>query len=357
MQRQAKLINLAKITTSKFKGDADHIISGVNTLEKASSLDVSFLANDKYIEMANKSKAGILCIHEKHEKELLSHGAKNFLICQDPSKTFQAIVEYFAGNKSQVTGFTQTNIHPSSTIHKTAQIDKDAIIMPSAVIDMGAKIGKNTIVGAGVYVGIDAVIGSDCVLYANSVVRENCELKNRVILQPGCVIGSCGFGYTLNEKNEFEKLSQIGNVILEDDVEIGANTAIDRARFQHTIIKKGTKIDNLVQIAHNVQVGQNSAIAAQSGIAGSSKIGNYVMMGGQCGIVGHVDVGDFIKLATRAGVSKSLKKKAAYRGSPAIDISEYNNQKIHVRRLSKYVDRIKALEEKIENLEKKLADQ
>ena len=200
------------------------------------------------------------------------------------------------------------------------------------------------------YVGVGTSIGENCCIYSNVTIREKCILKNRVIIQPGAVIGSCGFGYTFNDQGEAKKLEQIGFVLLEDDVEIGANTTIDRARFKSTIIKKGAKIDNLVQIAHNVEIGKHNIIAAQTGIAGSTKTGQYVMMGGQVGIVGHVTIDSNTKIATRGGVNRSL-PEGTYRGSPVFPIHEYNKQKVHVKRLASYVKRIEEIEKKLEALE------
>jgi len=166
-------------------------------------------------------------------------------------------------------------------------------------------------------------------------------------LQPGCVIGSCGFGYIPDATGQYQKLEQLGNVVLEDFVEIGANTCIDRSRFKTTLIKKGSKIDNLCQIAHNVEIGEHNVIAAQTGIAGSSKTGKYVMLGGQVGVVGHVILDDKVLIATRGGVSKSL-KSGTYRGSPAIPIQEYNRQEVYLRKVESLHQKIKELEAKFE---------
>jgi UDP-3-O-[3-hydroxymyristoyl] glucosamine N-acyltransferase len=208
-------------------------------------------------------------------------------------------------------------------------------------------------IGAHCFVGAAVEIKNDCILYPASIIRERCRLGNRVILQSGAVIGSCGFGYVTDKKGCHQKLEQIGIVIIEDDVEIGANTTIDRSRFDATVIRQGTKIDNLVQIAHNVEIGAYNLIAAQTGVAGSAKTGHHVMMGGQTGISGHISIDDCTMIASRGGVSKSL-KTGKYNGSPAIPLHEFNREKIHVRRLESYVERIKELEKKIETLESQM---
>jgi UDP-3-O-[3-hydroxymyristoyl] glucosamine N-acyltransferase len=320
-------------------GDPDVLISGVNTLEDANSCDASFLANPRYIEAMKHSKAGVICVDAKVE---LPPG-KNFLITEDPCRTFQLIAELFISSGSS--GFT--GIHPSAVIHPDAKIDPSCTVGPNAVIDRNVIIGPHTIIGPNVSIGYDVEIGANCIIYSNCTIRERCRLGNRVILQPGAVIGSCGFGYTPDKLGRHIKLEQLGIVILEDDVEIGANTAIDRARFKATLVRKGTKIDNLVQIAHNVEVGEHNIIAAQTGMAGSSKTGKYVMLGGQVGIVGHVELEDQVMVATRGGVSKSL-KPGKYRGSPAIPIGEYNRQEVYVRKLEEMYQRLKELEKKLQ---------
>ncbi len=330
-----KLKELSLLVDADLMGDPDFEVTGVNTLEEASSSDVSFLANPRYVEAMKKSPAGVICIHPGFP---LLEG-KNYLISSDPSRTFQQIVELFhPPSKSAFSG-----IHPTAIIHPSAQIGSNVTIAPHVVIDRNVKIGANTTIAPHVSIGFEVEIGSDCIIHPNVTIRERCRLGDRVILQPGAVIGSCGFGYTPDKMGRHIKLEQLGIVILEDDVEIGANTTIDRSRFKATIIHKGSKIDNLVQIAHNVEIGEHNVIAAQTGVAGSAKTGKYVMLGGQVGVVGHVELDDQVMVATRGGVSKSL-KAGKYRGSPAIPITEYHRQEVHVRKLEEYVERLKALE-------------
>jgi len=339
----ATLKELADISSSTLVGDEDLEIFGVNTLDNASSKEASFLANPRYIEIMKKSEAGVICVDKSFQVE----ENKNYLISEDPSLTFQKIIEFFLSSDGHLSGFS--SIHNNALIHPSAKIGKNVTILPNTTIDKNVIIDDDTFISSGVYVGPNTTIGKNCVIHSNVTIRENCILKNRVILQPGAVIGSCGFGYVVQKEGFYKKLLQIGKVILEDDVEIGANTCIDRARFQATIIKKGTKIDNLVQIAHNVEIGQNTAIAAQTGIAGSSKVGSWVVMGGQVGVTGHVEISDKAMLATRTGVSKNL-KAGKYRGSPAIDLAQYNRQYVTHKNLGKT---LKKLEEKIQKLEEK----
>jgi UDP-3-O-[3-hydroxymyristoyl] glucosamine N-acyltransferase len=342
-KKMTTLKKLADITSCKLKIAFDVEIYGVNTLKEASNNEASFLANPKYVDILCKSKAGLICIDTK--TKFLEN--QNYLISEDPSKAFQKIANYFL-NKKQSTGFE--GVHKSAVIHESAKIAKNVTILPNTVIDANVFIDENSYIGANVYIGANTKIGKNCRIHSNVSIREDCIVHNRVILQNSCVIGSCGFGYIPNKKGEYEKLMQLGNVIIEDDVEIGANTCIDRARFKSTIIKKGTKIDNLVQIAHNVEIGDNSAIAAQSGIAGSTIVGKNVVMGGQVGITGHVKIDDQTMLATRSGVSKNL-RKGKYRGAPAIDIKEYGLQYITYKNLHKILTKLQV---QIQSLEEKL---
>jgi UDP-3-O-[3-hydroxymyristoyl] glucosamine N-acyltransferase len=341
MQRKSfSLAELAEKTSSQLIGNPQLMITGVNTLEEALSSDASFLANPRYREAMKKSAAGVICVQAPEAEE------KNYLVSENPSLTFQKIAELLLA-PSEGSGFT--GIHPTAIIHPTAVLGANLSIGPYAVIDRNAKIGDGTSIGSHVSIGFEVHIGKNCFIHPSCCIRERCILQDRVILQPGAIIGSCGFGYLPNVQGHFIKLEQLGNVILEDDVEIGANTTIDRSRFKSTIIRKGAKIDNLVQIAHNVEVGEHNVIAAQTGIAGSAKMGKHVMLGGQVGILGHVELDNHVKIATRGGASKYL-KAGEYRGSPAIPIAEFHRQEVHVRKLKDYVTRIKELERKLAEL-------
>jgi len=335
------LAELSERTAAQLIGNPHALVRGVNTLDEATGDDVSFLANPRYAQAMKQSAAGVICVAPGIP---LPEG-KNFLVSEHPSRTFQLIVKLlFPMGDSGFPG-----IHPTAVIHETVQIGSNVRVAPYAVIDRNAKIGDGTFIGPHVSIGFEVEIGSQCHIHASAVIREKCRLGDRVVLQPGAVIGSCGFGYIPDALGRHQKLEQLGIVIIEDDVEIGANTTIDRSRFKATIIRRGSKIDNLCQIAHNVEIGEHNAIAAQTGIAGSAKTGKHVLIGGQVGIVGHVELEDGVMIASRAGISKSL-KKGKYRGSPAIPIQEYHRQEVQVRRIEEYADRIKALEQKVASL-------
>lgn len=331
---------LAALTNSKFSGDENAIISGINSLEFAKETEISFLANDKYLEAMKKSLAAAICIGPLIN--ISKFKKKNFLISENPSKTFQKITELFL-NK-EISGFK--NIHPSCQIHKSAIIEKDVLILPLVVIDKNVSIQSKSTIYSHTYIGANVKIGKNVTIYSNVTIRENVIIKDNVIIQPGAVIGACGFGYIQDKDGNFMKLEQMGSVIIEQDVEIGANTVIDRARFQNTIIKKNSKIDNLVQIAHNVEIGENNAIAAQSGFSGSSKTGKNVIIAGQVGIAGHLKISENTKIAAKAGVSKNL-KTGNYRGSPAIDINKWNKRYVLLKNIEKFLKKLNDLEKKI----------
>lgn len=341
------LFELAELTESMLEGNKEILISGVNSLDEALPSEASFLANSRYKEAMKSSQAGVICIDENTP---IVEG-KNYLISANPDRTFQKVAELLLvfGEK---TGFK--GIHPTSVIHESAQIGEDVTIGPFAVIEHHVKIGDRSIIGASCFVGAQVELGTDCVLHPTSVVRERCILQNRVTLQPGAIIGSCGFGFSPDESGKQQKLQQIGNVVIEDDVEIGANTTIDRARFKTTLIRRKTKIDNLVQIAHNVEIGEGNLIAAQTGVAGSAKTGKHVMMGGQVGVLGHVELVDKVLLATRSGVSKSLLKPGPYRGSPAIPVVAYNKREVYIRKIESLHNTVKDLQKHIQELEDNL---
>ncbi|MEM7174581.1 MAG: UDP-3-O-(3-hydroxymyristoyl)glucosamine N-acyltransferase [Chlamydiota bacterium] len=348
MHRCYSLKDLSLKLNCELIGDPNVEICNVDSLDAATETDASFLANLRYREKMLRSRAGVICIDDKTP---LVEG-KNFFRSADPSRTFQQIAEIVLSQSAPDFGFE--GIHPTAIIHPTAKLGNAITIGPHVVVGPHVTIGDQTVIIASSFIGAYTTIGSECLIYPTAIVRERCALGHRVILQPGAIIGSCGFGYTIDPTTgQATKLDQLGTVIVEDDVEIGANTTIDRARFKETRIKKGTKIDNLVQIGHNVELGNHNIIVAQSGIAGSSKLGNHVIMGGQAGIVGHVTVADKVQIATRGGVSKSIAKSGAYGGGPVVPMHEFNKRQVYLRNIESFVRKIKSLEKKVSDLEQR----
>lgn len=344
-KKEFSLKEIATLTGSTLAGDPNKLISHVADLESASEDDASFLANVRYTTAMETSKAGVIFV----SGEIPLHENKNFLISENPSRSFQTLVELFFEKEQKITGFE--GIHPTAVVHETVTLGKNVSIGPQAVIDEHTFIGENTRIGAGCYIGPRNTIGSDCLLHPRVTIRENCIMGNRVVIQPGAVIGSCGFGFTTDKSGKHSRLMQLGNVVLGDDVEIGANTVIDRSRFKSTKISSGTKIDNLVQIAHGVIIGEHNIIVAQTGIAGSTETGKYVVIGGQVGINGHIKICDGAMIAAKSGVTKSIKAPGKYSGYTAIPIKEFNRHHILSLRIETYVNQIKELNKRLTALE------
>lgn len=349
-QKKLKLSEIAALTKSELIGDPNYEITGVASLERAHELEASFLENPRYEQTMLRSQAGVVFIDPKITKP----EGRNFLVTENPSLAFQALVDFLFKEKGALTGFS--GIHSSAILHETCKLGKNVKIGPRAVIDQDVTIGDNTFIGAGVYIGPSSVIGSECTIHPNVTIRERCKIGHRVIIQPGAVIGSCGFGYVTNKQGIHVKLDQLGTVELQDDVEIGANTTIDRSRFEVTTIKKGSKIDNLVQIGHNVTVGPYNIIVAQAGIAGSTETGRHVVIGGQVAVAGHLKLADQVMLAGRSGVTKSLVKAGKYGGVPAQPLEEHNRNSVFLHHIEKYLKPIKQLQEQVRKLEEKLQE-
>lgn len=337
-----KLKEIAELTHCELRGNPEHEINDVGDLESASAQQASFLSNPRYLQTMKNSKAGVIFIDD----ETTINEGVNYLISKNPSKAFQKLIDYFYPKNTHPSGFK--GIHPTAVVHPTSKIGTDVTIGPHAVIDEHAIVGNQTFIGASAYIGPKTIVGDDCLIYANVTIRENCRIGNRVIIQPGAVIGSCGFGY-ITENGCHVKLQQAGSVSIEDDVEIGANTTIDRARFQTTKVGKGTKIDNLVQLGHAVRLGEHNIIVSQTGIAGSTKTGKYVVLAGQVAVAGHLELSDGVTVAGKSGVSKSL-KTGKYSGIPAIQLDAYNRNQVYLRNIEKYVKRIEELEKKLKEI-------
>lgn len=343
MEQRYSLEELAEHTGATIVGDKNFTVTGVKSLSEAGSSDISFLANERYIDAMRTSRAGAICIAPMDSYP----EGKNFLVSTDPSRIFQSVAELISkhARSSHFEG-----IHETAIIHETAKIAPTANIGPYCVIDGHVTVGDNTTILAHTSIGPRCTIGTDCMIYQHVSLREDTVIGNGVTIQPGAVIGSCGFGFTTDKTGKHHSLAQIGNVTIEDAVAIGANTTIDRARFDTTKIGTNTQIDNLVQIGHNVSIGKQTIVVSQSGIAGSTSIGNQVILGGQSGVVGHVKICDGAIVTSRGGVSKSLTKPGVYRGEPVEPIKEYSKTKVHIRRLSKYREEIEQLKQKLEAL-------
>ena len=331
------LQELATLSGAELIGDPKLQITGAASLGEATPGEISFFANRKYIGLLRKTCASAIFVPPDFAEPINAAQVR----VSNPTKAFEQVLLKFA--PSAVT--FAPGIHSTAIVDPSVQLGERVSIQPLAVIEAGTRIGDDTIVGAGSYIGHETVIGSACHIYPQVTIRERSKIGSRVIIHSGAVIGADGFGFEMVDGRQ-EKIQQLGIVQIDDDVEIGANTTIDRARFGRTWIQEGAKIDNLVQIAHNVVIGKNTVIAAQSGIAGSVQIGQRVLIGGQVGVIGHIEIGDNTALGAQSGISKNI-SGGAWWASPAVPLAEAKQQIAWVRRLGKLVARVKDIERKL----------
>ena len=302
---------IAIFDSPEVKGDAERELSGIAALNDASEKDLSFLGNKKYASDVPVTKAGAILLPRNYSGEIPANSTAIFV--DDPSLELAKIGALI---EEHLWPEQEPSVHPSAVIAESAKVAKSAIIGPNVVVCDNAVVGERARIQANNYIGASAVIGDDAWIMPNAVVMDYCEVGKRSRLQPGAVIGSDGYGYAYKD-GEHKRIPQVGKVVLEDDVDIGANTTIDRARFDKTLIGAGTKIDNLVQIAHNVKTGKGCLIVSQTGISGSTELGNFCILGGQVGLVGHIKIGDGAMIGAQSGVTHDIEPKAYVRGSPA----------------------------------------
>jgi len=341
---QMTVADIAQLVKGELVGDGELLVSGFSGIKEAKKNELTFLSNPKYEPLLNVTQAGVTLVPRQ-----IHCPGKTLIRVDNPSLSFTMVVNHFLKDAPE---YKPKGIHPTAVIAKTAKLAPDVVVGAHTVIEDGAVISEGCTLYANCYVGHAAHLGKDCLIYPNVVLRENVSLGNRVIIHSGTVIGSDGYGY-IPVDGRHVKIPQIGSVIVEDDVEIGANVTIDRARFDKTIIGEGTKIDNLVHIAHNVMIGKHCLIVAQVGVSGSSRLGNYVILAGQVGVVGHLEIGDGAIVLAQSGVSHSIKAGEQVFGSPAHPVKEALRNNAHIQRFDKYVETIKDLKRRIEELENK----
>ena len=338
------LKEIADALQGELHGPEDLEISGPGKIEEAHAGQITFLANSKYKQFLSTTKASAIVV-DKIWPELNIP----FILVPNAYLAFMQVLKLFT--PAQHDYFE--GIAEQAFVHPTAQIHHSAKIAPFAYIGPNVMVGANTVIYPGVVLLKNVRVGEQCVLYPNVSVREECVLGNRVILHNGVVVGSDGFGFA-PAGDVYYKIPQIGNVIIEDDVEIGANSTIDRATTGSTVVHKGCKFDNMVQIAHNVKVGENTVIAAQTGIAGSTEVGNNVTMGGQVGVTGHIKVHDRAIIAAKTCVSKDVPEGAVLFGIPGRPIQKQKRIEASMRHLPEILQRIRDLEKEVEKLKDEL---
>lgn len=336
---------LAALVGGQFASDADHSIriTGAAAVTEAGEGHVTFFGNPKYLPQIKASRASAALVPLDFSEPIPAIAIR----VENPSLAFARLLENFAPSAVRFS----PGVHPTAVVSPEALLGENVSVQPFVVIEEGARIGANSVIGAYGYVGHEAVIGADCLLAPRVTVGARCLVGARVIIHSGAVLGSDGFGFELSEGRHV-KIPQTGIVQIDDDVEIGANATIDRARFGRTWIGQGTKIDNLVQIAHNVVIGKHCLIVAQTGISGSTRLGNYVTLAGQVGVVGHIEIGDKAVVGAQGGVTKSLDSGGIFWGVPAQPMRESLEQIAFTRRLPKLFERVKRLEEDVSDQKK-----
>jgi UDP-3-O-[3-hydroxymyristoyl] glucosamine N-acyltransferase len=323
----------------QLKGDATVSIRGAASLEKAGPNQIGFLVSAKYLDQARTSRAGALIVPENLEGVL----PQPSLLVANPHAAFARATALLHPEPELPIG-----IDPSAVVAKDAEIDPGARIGPGAVIGSDTRIGPRSVVHASCVIGPGVSLGEDCLLHPRVTVQHGCVVGNRVILHPGCVIGGDGFGLAWEKDaagGHWSKVPQVGRVILEDDVEVGANTTIDRGALDDTVIEQGAKLDNLIQIAHNCRVGRHTAIAACVGIAGSTKIGAFCQIGGAAMIIGHLEICDRVTVSAGTFVAKDIREPGTYTSvQPQMRHEDWLKNVAHLRHLDKLATRVKALE-------------
>ncbi len=345
---QFSAVQIAIMINGKVEGNADITVASFGKIEDAENGQLAFLANPKYEEHLYSTGASIIIVNES--QELKQPISATLIRVADPYTAFATLLDkYQQIQTQQLSGIQQpVYIDVTAKIGQAVFIGAFSYIGENAIIADGAKIFPN------VYIGNKAIVGENSIIHPGVKIYHDCVIGKNVVIHSGTVIGGDGFGFAPQADGTFKKVPQIGNVIIEDDVEIGSNTTIDRGTMGSTLIKAGAKLDNLLQIAHNVEIGNNSVIAAQAGISGSTKVGNNVMIGGQVGIVGHLVIADGTKINAQSGVSKSIKTpNTAVTGSPAFDYTASLRSQAIARKLPELEKRIKELEEMMKEIKDK----
>ena len=339
-ERKAKLSDLAVLVGGRLIGDPGIEVGSVGPIDAAQPGQVAFLFNKKFLDRVSTCLASALIVPPG-----VDLCGKPGIVVENPYLAFAKVLTMLTAEKAPEGG-----IREGSSVAETASIADGVVVSSGCRIGDNVAIGKGTILHPNVVLYPNVVIGEDCLIHANAVVREKCRIGNRVILQPGAIIGSDGFGFAPDGESYF-KIPQVGIVVLEDDVEIGAATCVDRAALGVTLIKRGTKIDNLVQIAHNVTIGENTVIVSQVGIAGSTTIGKHCTFGGQTAIAGHVNIGDNVTIAARGGVAGNLKSDQVLSGAPVMEHREWLRAVMTFPKLPEMRKELLRLQKKIAELD------
>lgn len=333
---------IAGMLNGKVEGDENVSVHTLAKIEEGTPGSLTFLANPKYTQYIYTTKASITIVDMDF---VLEHPVETTLIRVDSAyRAFSQLLEYYNKVKLDKTGIE----HPVH-ISESASYGTDVYIGTFSYLGENVKIGNNVKIFPNVFIGDNVSIGDDCIIFTGAKIYSESVIGKSCVINSNVVIGADGFGFTPNEEGEYKKVPQTGNVVLEDYVDVGPGTTIDRATLGSTIIKRGVKLDNQIQIAHNVIIGENTVIAAQTGIAGSSKIGKNCIIGGQVGIAGHITIGDNVRIQAQSGIGRNVKDNETLQGSPALPYADYNKSYVHFKNLTKLIERINQLEKQINN--------
>ena len=330
-------LQIAKILGGKIEGNPEDTVSNISRIEEGESGTLTFLSNPKYTKFLYSTKASVAIV--SNELELEKPLSLTLIRVKDPYRSLAKLLSML----EQIPD--RTGQEEPCWVSPEAKVSDEAYIGAFSYVSKGARIGKNVKIFPHVYISENVSIGDNSVIFSGAKIHHNSSIGENCLIHSGVVIGGDGFGFAPQTGSDFTKVPQIGNVIIEDNVEIGSNTCIDRATIGSTIIRKGVKLDNLIQVAHNVDIGENTVIAAQTGISGSTKIGKNCMIGGQVGIVGHLTIADGTKIAAQSGLSQSIKKEGSVQqGSPSFDVMPYQRSYVLFKKLPDLQDRICKLE-------------
>ncbi|MCZ8331041.1 MAG: UDP-3-O-(3-hydroxymyristoyl)glucosamine N-acyltransferase [Flavobacterium sp.] len=330
---------IAGILEGEVVGNPNAEVFKLSKIEEGTEGSLTFLANPKYINYIYSTKATITIVNNSFEPE--NEISTTLIKVDDAYQSFSKLLEYYNQVKLMKSGIEQPSV-----ISEGVTYGENLYLGSFCYIGKNVSIGKNVKIYPNSFVGDNTTIGDDCILFAGVRIYSESVIGSRCVIHSGTIIGSDGFGFAPQEDGTYNKIPQIGNVILEDDVEVGSCTTIDRATLGSTIIRKGVKLDNQIQIAHNVEIGENTVIASQTGIAGSTKIGKNCMIGGQVGIVGHITIGDNVRIQAQSGVGKSVKDGETLQGSPSFNYGDWNKSYVHFRNLPKIVADLEDLKKK-----------
>ncbi|ADV51410.1 UDP-3-O-(3-hydroxymyristoyl)glucosamine N-acyltransferase [Cellulophaga sp. E16_2] len=331
---------IAGILEGELEGNPDITVNKLAKIEEGEQGSLTFLANPKYTQHIYTTKSSITIVNRDFVAE---HDLTTTLIkVDDAYESFSKLLEYYNQVKNNKTGIESPSfIAASTTYGKDCYVGAFAYIGENVILGDNVKIYPNVYVGDNVHLGDNVIVFAGAKIYSESIIGNNC------VIHSGVIVGSDGFGFAPNADGEYKKVPQTGNVIIEDNVDIGAGTTIDRATLGSTIIRKGVKLDNQIQIAHNVEIGEHTVIAAQTGVAGSTKIGKHCLIGGQVGIVGHITIGDNVRIQAQSGIGKNIKTGEIIQGSPALNYGDFYKSYVHFKNLPKIINRINEIEKKI----------